>query len=103
VIVRKQYNFDATSTTIDVAPGGEFGHIPEPQLHATFDKYFAYFQEQPTREVNPNYTPHETRWRIAHVLQQHVIHDTQGQHVRSGRYCCRYHHPARWNYCSIAP
>jgi hypothetical protein len=54
-------DFDATSTTIGVAPGGELGNIPEPQLHNTFDKYFAYFQERKVREVNPNYTPYETR------------------------------------------
>ena len=54
-------DFDATSTTIGVAPGGELGNIPEPQLHNTFDKYFAYFQERKVRETNPNYTPYETR------------------------------------------
>ena len=54
-------DFDATSTTIGVAPGGELGNIPEPQLHNTFDRYFAYFQERKVREVNPNYTPYETR------------------------------------------
>jgi hypothetical protein len=54
-------DFDATSTTIGVAPGGELGNIPEPQLHNTFDKYFAYFQERLVRETGPNYTPYETR------------------------------------------
>ena len=54
-------DFDATSTTIGVVPGGELGNIPEPQLHNTFDKYFAYFQERKTKEVGPNYTPYETR------------------------------------------
>jgi hypothetical protein len=54
-------DFDATSTTIGVVPGGELGAIPEPQLHHTFDKYFAYFQERLTRETGPNYTPYETR------------------------------------------
>ncbi len=54
-------DFDATSTTIGVAPGGELGNIPEPQLRTTFDKYFAYFQERKVRETNPNYTPYETR------------------------------------------
>jgi hypothetical protein len=54
-------DFDATSTTIGVVPGGELGRIPEPQLHNTFDKYFAYFEERKTKEVGPNYTPYETR------------------------------------------
>jgi hypothetical protein len=35
-------------STIGVVPGGELGNIPEPQLHNTFDKYFAYFQERKT-------------------------------------------------------
>jgi hypothetical protein len=54
-------DFDATSTTIGVIPGGELGNIPEPQLHNTFDKYFDYFAERKTKETGPNYTPYETR------------------------------------------
>jgi hypothetical protein len=54
-------DFDATSTTVGIAPGGELGNIPEPQLHNTFDKYYAYFQDRRTQEVGPNYTPYETR------------------------------------------
>ena len=54
-------DFDATSTTIGVIPGGELGNIPEPQLHNTFDKYFDYFSERKTKETGPNYTPYETR------------------------------------------
>ncbi len=54
-------DFDATSTTIGIAPGGELGAIPEPELHNTFDKYFTYFQERKRGETGPNYTPYETR------------------------------------------
>jgi len=54
-------DFDATSTTIGIAPGGELGNIPEPQLHNTFDRYYSYFQERKTRAIGPNYTPYETR------------------------------------------
>jgi hypothetical protein len=53
-------DFDATSTTIAVDPGGELGKIPEPQLHNTFDKYYAFFAERKKKEF-VNYTPYETR------------------------------------------
>ena len=33
-------DFDATSTTIAVSPGGEAGRLPGPLLARTFDKYF---------------------------------------------------------------
>lgn len=54
-------DFDATSTTIGIIPGGELGSIPEPPLHNTFDRYFSYFQERKVRAISPNYTPYETR------------------------------------------
>ena len=54
-------DFDATSTTIGVVPGGELGNIPEPQLHNTFDKYFRYFVERKGKDDIVNYTPYETR------------------------------------------
>jgi len=53
-------DFDATSTTVGITPGGELGRIPEPQLHNTFDKYWASFSQ---REVSgyDKYTPYEIR------------------------------------------
>ncbi len=54
-------DFDATSTTIGVIPGGELGNIPEPQLHNTFDKYYAYFVNRKTNDSITSYTPYETR------------------------------------------
>ncbi len=54
-------DFDATSTTIGVVPGGELGNIPEPQLHNTFDRYYRYFVGRKTKEDVVNYTPYETR------------------------------------------
>ncbi len=53
-------DFDATSTTIAVDPVGELGNIPEPQLHNTFDKYYAFFAER-EKKGYLNYTPYETR------------------------------------------
>ena len=55
-------DFDATSTTIAVSPGGEAGHLPGPLLNRTFDKYF---QEARMRAagIKPwdSYTPYELR------------------------------------------
>jgi len=54
-------DFDATSTTIGVQPGGELGNIPEPQLHNTFDRYYRYFRERKANDSITSYTPYETR------------------------------------------
>ena len=54
-------DFDATSTTIGVDPGGELGLIPEPQLHNTFDKYYAFFKDRKSNNRYQDYTPYETR------------------------------------------
>jgi len=54
-------DFDATSTTIGVDPGGELGNIPEPQLHNTFDRYYAFFSDRIATNTFTNYTPYETR------------------------------------------
>jgi hypothetical protein len=54
-------DFDATSTTIGVYPGGELGNIPEPQLHNTFDKYYEFFVYREQKNNYVNYTPYETR------------------------------------------
>lgn len=55
-------DFDATSTTIGVDPGGELGNIPEPQLHNTFKKYYSYFEQRKNNEIESTaYTPYETR------------------------------------------
>lgn len=54
-------DFDATSTTIGITPCGELGNIPEPQLHNTFDKYYAFFTDRKANKSYCNYTPYETR------------------------------------------
>jgi F5/8 type C domain len=55
-------DFDPTSTTIAVTPGGEAGRLPGPLLNRTFDKYF---QEARQRAVGvkpwDSYTPYELR------------------------------------------
>jgi hypothetical protein len=61
-------DFDATSTTIGLLPGGELGKIPEPQLRNTFDRYFALFQRRKTDTTFVNYTPYEARTIGSFVL-----------------------------------
>jgi hypothetical protein len=55
-------DFDPTSTTIAVSPGGEAGRLPGPLLLRTFDKYF---QDARLRSVGIKpwdaYTPYELR------------------------------------------
>lgn len=55
-------DFDATSTTIAVSPGGELGRLPQPALNRTFERYW----EQVVARRDPAtrweaYTPYELR------------------------------------------
>jgi hypothetical protein len=55
-------DFDATSTTIALAPGGEGRSLPPDLLHATFERYWREFVER--REGRRDwdaYTPYEIR------------------------------------------
>ncbi len=55
-------DFDATSTTVGVVPGGELGQIPEPLLHNTFEKYYRNCLDRISNTSNwTNYTPYEHR------------------------------------------
>lgn len=55
-------DFDPTSTTIGLAPGGEQGKMPKQLLDATFERYWNGFEKRSngTREWK-DYTPYE--WR----------------------------------------
>jgi hypothetical protein len=55
-------DFDPTSTTIALAPGGEQGRLPPDLLHGTFERYWREFAQRRdgTREWK-DYTPYE--WR----------------------------------------
>ena len=57
-------DFDATSTTVGVAPGGELGRLPDRPLRRTFDKYWESFVARRSgAEPWEAYTPYE--WRVA--------------------------------------
>lgn len=55
-------DFDATSTTIALAPGGELQNLPRAALDSTFERYYQDFIRR--RDVDrtwEGYTPYETR------------------------------------------
>jgi hypothetical protein len=55
-------DFDATSTTIALAPGGEQGRLPEPLLQNTFERYWREFTaRRDGRREWDAYTPYELR------------------------------------------
>jgi hypothetical protein len=55
-------DFDPTSTTIAVSPGGEAGRLPGPLLNRTFERYFQEARER-SLGIKPwdSYTPYELR------------------------------------------
>ena len=55
-------DFDPTSTTIALAPGGEQGKLPPDLLHGTFERYWTEFvQRRDGQREWKDYTPYE--WR----------------------------------------
>jgi hypothetical protein len=54
-------DFDATSTTIALAPGGELAHLPQAQLEATFERYWREFVARREGPDTYGYTPYEIR------------------------------------------
>jgi hypothetical protein len=54
-------DFDATSTTIAVAPVGEIERLPAAALHRTFDRYFGDVEKRRTDTTWAAYTPYELR------------------------------------------
>ncbi|MCE1230214.1 MAG: discoidin domain-containing protein [Firmicutes bacterium] len=55
-------DFDATSTTASLLPGGELDHLPRQAVEATFERFYRFFTK---RLADPSaekaYTPYETR------------------------------------------
>ncbi|RZA19237.1 MAG: discoidin domain-containing protein [Lysobacteraceae bacterium] len=55
-------DFDATSTTIALAPGGEQASLPQALLHNTFERYWREFvQRRDGSREWKDYTPYELR------------------------------------------
>jgi hypothetical protein len=86
-------DFDATSTTIGICPGGELGNIPEPALHNTFDKYYAFFKNRLTDTTWLNYTPYETR-----VIGSFVLLGEKQRAAEALNFFMNDRRPAGWNH-----
>jgi hypothetical protein len=86
-------DFDATSTTIGVVPGGELGNIPEPQLHNTFDKYYSFFSERAKTGKYDNYTPYETR-----VIGTFIALGQKDRAEEAIRFFMNDRRPPQWNH-----
>ncbi len=54
-------DFDATSTTTAISPGGELEHLPRPALEQTFERYWREFVRRRTATDWEGYTPYELR------------------------------------------
>jgi hypothetical protein len=85
-------DFDATSTTIGLVPGGELGRIPEPELHNTFDRYFKFFERRLTDTSIVNYTPYETR-----VIGSFVVLGQKKRAEEALTFFMKDRRPAEWN------
>jgi hypothetical protein len=85
-------DFDATSTTIGLDPGGELGEIPEPQLHNTFEKYWRNFLDR-EKNGSPNYTPYETR-----VIGSFVLLGQKDRAEEALRFFMNDRRPKEWNH-----
>ncbi|HEX6745767.1 MAG TPA: discoidin domain-containing protein [Longimicrobium sp.] len=60
-------DFDATSTTVGVAPGGEQDELPHPALERTFERYWEQFAaRRDGRQPWDAYTPYE--WRTVGTM-----------------------------------
>lgn len=59
-------DFDATSTTIAVDPGGELGRLPQPALDRTFERYDEFFRQRLADANWEAYTPYE--WRVVGTM-----------------------------------
>jgi len=86
-------DFDATSTTVAVSPGGEAGRLFGPLLNRTFDRYF---QDARQRSLGykpwDGYTPYELRTVGTHVQL--------GQRTRAHElldFFFRHQRPAAWH------
>jgi len=54
-------DFDATSSTIAIAPGGEQAHLPQEKIIATFERYWRDFVARRDSHTWDVYTPYELR------------------------------------------
>ena len=59
-------DFDATSTTVAIAPGGELSRLPRLALDRTFDRYWQQLVARRDSGTGEGYTPYE--WRVVGTM-----------------------------------
>jgi len=59
-------DFDPTSTTVALDPGGELGLLPQPALDRTFERYAEFFHKRRAEQTWRAYTPYE--WRVVGAM-----------------------------------
>ncbi|MDS4071080.1 MAG: discoidin domain-containing protein [Candidatus Competibacter sp.] len=59
-------DFDPTSTTVAIDPGGELGWLPQPALDRTFERYAEFFRARRDDRKWIAYTPYE--WRVVGTM-----------------------------------
>lgn len=86
-------DFDATSTTIGLSPGGTLARLPRDLLDRTFDKYWENFESRlANREDWDAYTPYELR-----VVGAFVRLDQRNRAVQALDFFFADRRPAAWN------
>lgn len=86
-------DFDATSTTIALDPGGELGNLPQPALNRTFERYLDFFRERRTSSTWDAYTPYE--WRSVGTMVRLGWRDAALQALQ---FFMEGQRPAAWNH-----
>ncbi len=84
-------DFDATSTTVALSPGGEEGRLPRSALERTFEKYLENLARREAGEGD-SYTPYE--WRNVGAL---VRLGRRDEALRVAESLLRDLRPAAWN------
>lgn len=84
-------DFDATSTTVDIAPGGELESLPRGAVEATFERFYRHVLARRAGEGNV-YTPYETRClgSFVHLGWTARAHELLGYYLEDLR-------PRAWN------
>ncbi|HJR41625.1 MAG TPA: discoidin domain-containing protein [Gemmatimonadaceae bacterium] len=86
-------DFDATSTTVAIAPGGELPHLPIDAVRRTFDRYWEQVSARRTSKDWDAYTPYELRTvgTFVRLGQKERAHQLLEDFFRDQR-------PAAWNH-----
>ena len=87
-------DFDATSTTVGISPGGELSRLPAAAVQRTFERYWERFLERRDRDTTwEAYTPYEHRLigTFVRLGQREPAHSLLDYFMRDQR-------PAGWNH-----